>query len=252
MNKFKSPLILLLSAALIIFGALLPRTVAAIQDDVDINQVNYAPISEVHLEFNDDVMTMKEKFMIMHHDQTNVPVPAKLCTRTQENIMELVQDTIEVYTEAGLIPFSVDVAQCLNDCKAYLGYSYYTETSFVYWSIVLSNIEWSDWMLYLRIDDETGAIMKIEYLHQATLYELPLDDKLDSFCQLYLEGLGTEFEEFDKTYLKKHMEATSDGKVTYCYITWEDEYFGNVDMILHLTEYGFSTSLMSETKTSSK
>lgn len=252
MSKFKSPLILLLSAALILFGAMLPKTVAAIQDDVDITQVNYAPISEVHLEFDNDVMTMKEKFMIMHHDQTNVPVPAKLCTRTEDNIMELAQDTIAAYTEAGLIPFSVDVLECLNDCKAYLGYSYYTETSFVYWSVVLSNVEWSDWMIYLRIDDETGAVMQIECLHQATLYELPLDDKLDTFCQLYLKNLGTEFEEFDNAYLKKHMEATSDRSTLYCYLSWQDETMENVTLYLTVNEYGFHSNLDIETKVSSK
>lgn len=252
MSKFKSPLILLLSAALILFGAMLPKTVAAIQDDADITQVNYAPISEVHLEFDEDAMTMKEKFMIMHHDQTNVPVPAKLCTRTEDNIMELVQDTIDAYTEAGLIPFSVDVTQCLNDCKAYLAYSYYTETSFVYWNVVLSNVEWSDWMIDFRIDDETGAIMKIECFHQAVLYELPLDDELDTFCELFLEDLGTEFEEFDNAYPKKHFEATDDRDTLYCYLSWEDENMENVTLWLHINQYGFNSNLDIETKVSSK
>lgn len=252
MSKFKSPLILLLSAALILFGAMLPKIVAAIQDDADITQVNYAPISEVHLEFDEDAMTMKEKFMIMHHDQTNVPVPAKLCTRTEDNIMELVQDTIDTYTEAGLIPFSVDVTQCLNDCKAYLAYSYYTETSFVYWNVVLSNVEWSDWMIDFRIDDETGAIMKIECFHQAVLYELPLDDELDTFCELFLEDLGTEFEEFDNAYLKKHFEATDDRDTLYCYLSWEDENMENVTLWLHINQYGFNSNLDIETKVSSK
>lgn len=252
MKKLKPLLFLLLALVLIILGGMLPKAVAAVQDDVDINEVSYAPISEVHLEFDNDVMTLKEKFTIMQYDQTNVPVPAKLCTRTEDNIMELVQDTIDAYTESGLIPFSLDVSECLNDCKAYLAYSYYTETSFVYWSIVLSNVEWSDWMIYMQIDDETGSIMKIECFHQATLYELPLDDKLDAFCQLYLEHLGTEFTEYDDAYLSKRTEATSDRTTMYRYLSWEDESMKNVTLYLTVNEYGFYSNLDIETKTSSK
>lgn len=241
MKKCITPFFLLLCAVVLFLGARLPKSVAAVQDHVDINQVRYAPISEVHLEF-DDSLTIKEKLAVKENANSNVPVPAKLCSRTQENILTLAQEALEEYVEAGLLPFDVDVRGQMSDCRAFLAYDYYAESSFVFWDLVLSDSEWSDWVILLTIDDETGTILSIQFgSNPDPIYALPLDEKLETFCTLYKENLGTEFSEYDEAYYKKNTESTTDGRDMFVLLNWWDPDYGKVAVQLSLHEYGFSS-----------
>lgn len=240
MKKHITPFMLLLCAAALFVGARLPKSVAAVQDHVEINQVYYAPISEVHLQF-DDSLTIKEKLAVKANANTNVPVPAKLCSRTQDNILTLAQEALEEYVETGLLPFDVDVRSQMSDCGAFLAYDYYAESSFIFWDLVLSDSEWSDWVIFLTLDDETGTIITIQFgFNPDPIYALPLDEKLETFCTLYKENLGTEFSEFDETYYKKNTESTSDGRDMFVWLRWWDTDYGDMAVQLTLHEYGFS------------
>lgn len=242
MSKFKSPLILLLSAALILFGAMLPKTVAAIQDDADITQVNYAPISEVHLEFDEDTVTIRQLLLTNVGAKTHVPVPDKFCTRTTSNVLSITQETIDAYMEAGLIPFAIDADECVTDCKAFLSYDAYLEESAVIWTVVLCAQEWSDWNLGMTIDDQSGRILAIDFLRfDADLYPAPVDDLQEAFCKLYLEGLGSEFSEFDAEYRHKHTQAKTDMSEIQTHIQWWDPNYGDVTLTVFLHTGGFHT-----------
>lgn len=241
MKKLTTPLILLLCAGLIFLGSRLPHTVAAIQDDVDINQVYYAPISDVHLEFDEDGLTLKQMMLAKIGAKTNVPVPGKFCSRTQDNVMSIAQETINAYANAGLLPFDIHVNETMTDCKAFLSYSYYTESSGVFWDLVLCAPEWSDWNLTMTIDDQSGRVLEISFLYyQEEIYTTPVDDYQNAFCELFLEELGPEFSLYDEAYRSKQTQSTPNGTDVQTFIEWWDPDYDDVRLVLDLHPSGFS------------
>lgn len=246
MKKLITPVLLLLSAAVLLFGARLPQNVAAVQDHVDINQVHYAPISEVHLEFDEDTPTIKQLVLAkLGQKTTNTPVSSKFCARTAENILSIAQETIDAYVDAGLIPFDIDAGQTMTDCGAYLSYSYRTGISCVLWDVVLCAPEWSDWNLTMTVDDQSGRVLDINFTYyQEDIYSRPVDDYQNTFCELFLAGLGPEFAEYDAAYRKQNTLSDMSMEDVQTYIHWWDAGYGDVRLVLDLHPSGFVAYVM--------
>jgi len=241
MKRWKTPMSLLLCALLILLGARLPQLAAKMQDDVGINQVRYAPVSEVHLEFDEDPPTIKQLLLAkLGYSTTNTPVGTQFCTRTQENILALAGEAILAYTEAGLIPFDIDAVQTMTDCAPFLSYSYKTGISCVFWDVVLCAPEWSDWNLFMTIDDQSGRILQVNFTcYSGDIYSQPVDEYQSTFCRLFLEGLGPEFEEYDEEYRRLNTLSSMSMEDVQTLIYWQDENYGDVRMVIDLHPAGF-------------
>ena len=241
MKRWKAPLYLLLSLGLLLLGARLPYLAADMQDQVDINQVQYAPVSEVHLEFDEDSPTIKQLLLgKLGYNTTNTPIGPKYCARTEDNIRSLAQEAINGYIEAGLIPFDIHAEQTITDCAPFLSYSYRTGISCVIWEVVLCSQEWSDWNLSLAIDDQSGRILEINFTYYSgDIFPKPVDEYQKTFCELFLAGLGPEFEEYDEAYRRENTLSDLNMEDVQTYIYWWDPDYGDTRLVLELHPSGF-------------
>lgn len=247
MKQLKYPLILVMVAILLILGALLPTLTGWIQDSGESDEVRYASISELQLKLYSGDMTILEKIAVAAKSESSYAVPVSMATMTSSEAMEKVQAILSPYQDMGLLPWEIDLQTQLDTIAPTLVYTTGDDAgSFVCWGVGIAG---SDWSLYLVLDDETGALISIDYtVHSKTgAYDWDwadtdrMDSHISSFYELYTSGLGEQFITSDLG--KKVPSFYWEEQTIYCPIRWEDPQLGEITLILRATPYGFNTTI---------
>lgn len=250
--NLRSIMVLLLSAVLLVMGAVLPMAVAGVQDSMNTEKVGYASINAVNLEFSESPMTIREKLAVAAHPGSTVDIPEELADHSQEEITDIALEKITPYQDEGLLLGEIDRENLLVTAIPVLLSSEdpQEERSCIVWYLVLSPAQSPGdcyWTLYLTLDDETGTLCSMEYSFHAkdqTRYQRTGSnaDQLLKFCRLYIDGLGEEFAEYAPEDLLKEAWTSPTGDNIYTMVNWGDIYYGEVQITLYMTNYGFGTT----------
>lgn len=248
--KLRNALLLLLSAAVIVVGSVLPKWVSSWRDGT--GQISYAKVSNVQLEFSgsESSLSLRSKLALLSGYGISMEIPVSLTKLSTSDILDITDETIAQYQELGLITAGIDTVSV--EQQPYL----------VYWddSKTRSNIFWNvfayfgdELSLTLIIDDETKTVCSIVYGRSDGWYEeyadytkQTLSIQAQTLCKAFLEGLGTEFSNYDPatimTSVNTEWNDDENGLPSFStYIFWSDILFGEIHIGFYVNPSGFST-----------
>ena len=250
MRKLKILLLILLTVALLIAGANLPRIIAAVQDGNMVNHFSFGEMDSISLDFSEPdagepetSSSLLEKLALIR-DGSFYDIPPDNYTISQSDIEEIVKAGLAPYYDVNLIP------EDWRDCEvSALPYMVYSSTPISNYGILwVVTIHWpqSGDNLELYVDDETGRIL---YLHYNTTRSLDLYTDRGYLIGLsnayftstgiseileYPEAFGVEWVEFDDSGLN------AKGNKFYSYSFYHPDY-ASISIQFWLYDDGFYT-----------
>lgn len=248
MMRWKTLLALVLSVLTVLLGALLPSLTGTLQDRLDSGRIGYAQVSEIHLEFDNSGMTLREKLALLSGLTSTMQVSTDMTAHTTAEIWQIAMETAEAYRQAGLIPTKLsasDIAYCIpmmaywapNDSMSQIH-------SNIFWELSIADGAGGDNALTMMIDDRTGTVCTLSY-QNVTVHRdqtVRLNKSLEILCTLALEELGAEFEEFDpKSLVTEAGLPENSSSYAAADIAWEDPTHGEVRLAFVVSEVGFYT-----------
>ena len=242
-TKWKTGLVVLLCAVLLILGAMLPGILA------DIHESRYAPgyaaMNSVELQLRDSsTLGLKDKFSLVSNSTNTLEVNEEVASHTAGEILELVESQLQPYLDANLILApDLDVSTQAYFCQPYLTVSEgETVVSVVVWQVRIQFDE-EEYPLVLAIDDQTGALMSLDYRYSKTdLYDMGEeyfvpDQNIDALIDIFLSGLGDEFSEYMPDVGDNKYSGGTGTNGQSWRISWEGD-FGPVGLELRAWPYG--------------
>lgn len=207
--RLRSFIILLVSVVIVVLCAFLPNIVSWRQDRKYTDQVQFASVSDIQLEFTDSDRSLKETIGILGDIKDAVDIPPELASMKEDKIHRLAGETIEKYREAGLL--AEDASFVMQSIQPVLIYGTGENRNNVFW-----NISFYDYKLGLyvnfTIDDRTGSVVSADFgrTGQESYTSQEMSYILGNFCAVYLKGLGEEFYEYDAAELLEEAKAPYD------------------------------------------
>ena len=192
MGRIKSILVILLTAALLVGGSLLPTAATRIQDKTTMNTVQYENIEALQLRLEEEAlsMTYPEKMFLMMHG-VGMDITDEDTRIKEKNLMEATYTAIAPYMDL----FLGGSFDC--DYLEYYPVMVYDESDpshyAYYWHVILSLDVSENDTVSVILDDETGKVIAIEMIDPGMALELDYLQKLqDALAGIYLEDLGIE------------------------------------------------------------
>ena len=254
--KLRNILLLFLSAGLILAGSVLPNWFITLQDRTVSGQVSYAKVSEVHLEFSSkDSLSIRNKMSLLGGRTVSMEIPESLAALSQADILEITEKTVGKYQEAGLMPSNLpSITRNRVTCQPYLDYWDDSKTrSNIFWNVVVDLNDYaSNLRLSLIVDDQTETVCSIIYGRAEGWYpeydaitEDMLFADMENLCRVFLEGLGSEFSNYDpKTIVNGANASWTDGESGSQFstrISWSDIIQGEIRLGFTVSRSGFTT-----------
>lgn len=238
MKRSRTSLVLLCSVLVIVLGALLPWLVSRVADSLVQDKVSYAQVDAVHLEFEEESMTLREKLALLGNLTQTVPISENLSRLSAADVRALTAGVIEQYVQAGLLPASLDAYDSANTeliPEIVLNTNARTQEtrSNLFWSVQVYSPD--NGILSLLLDDETGVVCTINFdITNSAYFSGDFEARLSAFRDLYLDGLNGEFTAFGPIQGAGPIDkwAGSD-------ISWTDPVYGEVRINLLVYEFGF-------------
>lgn len=185
-------LILLLTAALLVAGAYLPKLTGSLTDAAAL-QAGYSDIQSVELELRERTeLTMLEKVYLARNSES-INVTENDTVMTMEEAIAAAENALVPYFSAGLLPqwggeYSSEARPILSMDLASGLYSYF-------WVVYLfiEEMPYSHSQLNLVIDDQTGKILDIYCWSSDQVFpEEECCANLSVFMEIYLNELALE------------------------------------------------------------
>lgn len=240
--KWKTSLLMLLCACLLILGAVLPGLLGHIQENH--YQPGFAAMHSVELDLHGEV-SLKEMLSIISNSTNTLEVSGDVAVRTEEEILDLAQERLQPFLDAGLIVApGLDVRSQTYSCKPYLTVWEGEEAASVICWQVLIQFDEEEPALVLGLEDQTGALVVLDYQYSKLefypSYFAP-DVTMETLSGLYLSGLGGEFAqdypEVVNTYTDDGSVRTQHGRMD-----WETE-FGPAGISFDAWPFGITVTL---------
>lgn len=251
--KLKSFLALLLATAVIVLGALLPKFVGERQDAANDNQLLFASINDVRLEFTQEEITMSQTVAISGKSYEAVEIPYGLTSLGKEKAEAAALAAIERYQQAGVFFQNITDQGEFTYCQPVLMYGTTVSSSSVgqgYDSDRQSNLFWNvfysynDGTFFIKIDDRTGTVCSVEYSDAYHKYKSEdMEFILSAFCDLYLTDLGEEFYWCELSDIIDNAKAPIDRSYLASDISWTDNVYGECRITFFVGENGFYTNI---------
>ena len=253
--KLKQGTALLLAAVLILLGGMLPRLVGNAQDMTSIGKTEYAQLRQIHLDIvtrDGTELNMTAKISILKGFAGSLELPDSMAQMTSKELLSIAKDWATRYYNAGLLPYSPDIDSTDMQAQAYLVYRD-SERAFsnIFWRL---EITCSGGRLNFILDDETGTVCTILYSDQrepdAEGYIYDVGTAIETFCQLYLEGLGEEFSKYDPGSVSRKYqnvmayEGATDYSGVTTEISWGDLIYGETTIFFAVDPHGFYTVII--------
>lgn len=240
-------LMILLTVAVVILGALLPELLAQIQEGS--MEPGYAAMNSVELTLRSgDSRYLKDAISLVSNSIHTLEVSEEVATRSREEILQLVPKLLQPYLDRNLILApGLDVKEMTYSCLPYLTVSEgEAASSAVLWEVLILFDE-EEPALRLGIEDQTGALVMLDFHSGKTEasisgidYFLP-DETLRTLCSIYLDGLGSEFADQVPEDIQAHI--TSDGVYAQHWnFSWEGA-FGPAGISFDVWPNGITVSI---------
>lgn len=238
--KLKPILAIALSLVLIVLGGMLPGLVGARMDPGADAQVEYAAVREVELEFTENDMTIREKLAILGNSTEAVEIPADLASRTVNEIARIATQEAENYEAAGILLRDVQDVDMERYCQPSLYYGRNSRSA-LFWNVSLSGREW---YMNMVVDDATGTVCSVEYMsYEEENAYVDMEYILESFCGVFLKGLGEEFYDYTSGMVMEQTTSARDGSYLAGELSWNDADYGECRIIFFVAENRFSIYL---------
>lgn len=206
----KNILALLLSLAVVVLCAYLPDIVSWRQDKKYLEQVQFASVADIQLEFTNAERTLKETIAILGDNRDSLDIPAELATLKEQNVQRIAGKALQEYRDAGLLLADGDFYA--QDVIPRLVYGTGENRNNVFWHASYVDFTHS-YCANFTVDDRTGAVVCVEVVRmdkqEYTLEEMEFI--LGSFGEIYLKGLGEEFREYNTGTLLENAKRPNDG-----------------------------------------
>ncbi len=230
MRKFRNILIVLVTAAGIVAGGLLPVITAKVQDSVSNGTIHYDTMQEIRLNLRE--LSMIDKLFLVNQS-TIIGISEGKTNLTPADVKQLVFYELQPYVQQGLMEDNLSdfSFECRPDLHYVIGV---TEMSNVFWHVTMERISKKSQRLELDIDDKTGKIITITYEYAPSLWEeWQYDELLTDFYTIYFNRLGLKPDEgYREPSDKEHEYST----VTF---RWGDMEYGEMGLEFTVYPTGF-------------
>lgn len=252
MHKLKTVLILLLTAALIAGGAVLPRIVSSATDEASIGKEEISPIHSVELEVVEteerESASMARKLILLQ-DMYVLPLTEEEASMGAAEAIAAAEIAMEEYTAAGIFQwFDVDSVSA----EPFIGIDPRDMDNYnIYWTVYFDMGEEPYGTLLLYIDDETGVVLHIEYNRYDSFTMEGVWEAnwavMDAFTDVYFRQLGmSEVADYFRS-ASLVDEGEIDGGVAYRRYTIGDVDYGEIRIEFYVDGAGgFRTNFPAE------
>lgn len=194
MKRWRVPLVMLLTAVMLVSLGFLPALAGVLLDSGLENEISSFCVHSIapYISNKDSGLRFTKKLAIMYESEISSIVPA-LASMTEQQVRIAAEEGIQPYVDAGMIRIrgnmefhaSPHIAISWQDSQQY----------FLFWSVSLTDTDSNGkYSLTLTLDDETGAVLNINYYDQDRLPGDSHWDKSgmlpDRFAQIWLEQAG--------------------------------------------------------------
>ena len=245
MRKLRIGMILILTLALIIVGAYLPRIAAAVEDWMNNEKSNFAPMQSVQLEFRDNEQ-QNAAYMLrklaLENNMNTIPITPKEATMTEEEVYEAAMEGMEAYSDLGIFRWFKDT---YRNAEPYLAIDPDDADNFIiFWAVNIVKEDKPYYNLFLHLDDETGKILYIDYVNYDTenYMFMPEDQRrsMEGFTDTYFHQLGLSEAMADTDIMKVSVaELNLDSESTAVRYSFTETDYGRIDIEFHFYPNGF-------------
>ena len=193
MKKWITPLVLLMTVALLVGLAFLPALVGAIRDAGAANTPGSASVHSLALDMGEKTasLTIPQKMTAMLCGEVSNIVPA-LASMTESQVQEAVLEGLKPYMEVAFLPRwqHVDL-----QCQPMIAVSWQDPNHYLlFWSVTLTAVgeDYSKHLLILQVDDETGLILSMDYMGLKPEPTVNGAQLVESLAQIWLAQNGIE------------------------------------------------------------
>ena len=236
----KNILALLLSLAVVVLCAYLPDIVSWRQDKKYLEQVQFASVADIQLEFTNAERTLKETIAILGDNRDSLDIPAELAMLKEENVQRVAGKVLQEYRDAGLLTADGDFY--MQEVVPRLVYGTGENRNNVFWHISYVDFTHS-YCANFTVDDRTGSVVCVDVVRMdAQEYtQKDMEFILSSFSEIYLESLGEEFREYDAAALLENAKRPNDGSYLANSIYYFVEGYRENSITFFVNKTGFYT-----------
>lgn len=237
MNKWKRFLFPLIALVMLAFFAVLPKTVAWLQDEVGHSEVKYGEMETLHLSLDGEnplpSVSMMGKLNMLRNEAL-YSISESQASMTKEEVLAAIDRELLSYYKNGLMFNEWENAE--KFLMPYLSYD--REQGYcIFWEVNFFSYA-NDYYLNLYVEDETGKIVFITY--QADSLELSAEEQrlmLEALTNIYFGALGIVPAEaicqIEDILLSVAANTTA---VSY---TFYDDIYGEVSIEFYMHKHGF-------------
>lgn len=192
MTKLKNALLILLAAALVAAGAVLPSAVSHFRDRNEVGKVTYTDMPSLQLSLtHESGLDLFEKLVLLSWDLETLVLSSQEARMTAKEVTKAAYAGVQPYLDMGLLGRIPE--DYTFSCQPMLVYpSENSKQYFVLWLVEMSldagNESWN-----LAIDDETGKVLLLEFVTQYMQWE---KEELYALSEVivatYLEALALD------------------------------------------------------------
>ena len=246
MSRLKLSVTVLLTLALLVALALMPRAVAGITDLLADEKGGTASMQSVELAFPGDQTELPGYMMrklALEQRMTSVPITAEQAAMTEDQVYAAAEAAMEIYVQAGLFEwFEVD----FQSLQPYLGIDPNDKSNnTLFWGVDFTKQGDQYQDLFLHIDDETGKILYISYTTNAPdkfNYYYPENQHamMESFVDAFFSPLNlADRSEYEGLLGESAVEQELTDDVTCILYTFHDAQYGMMHIEFYITPSGF-------------
>lgn len=252
MQKLKYVLVILFTAAVIAFCAVLPMAVAHFQDVSSDGKVIYSDMRELQLNIKE--LSIYEKLYLLRHAQA-LEVDEGKAQMSQAELKAAVETGLKPYIEAGFVKTAIEDMNYESTAMLFYDVINAEEMTGIFWSVTMntyfdygdkgdglpeSNEGIVETYISLIIDDDTGKIMSMQVITpQEGYYD---EMRLWEICEIYFSNLGLSDEVIAS--LWENTEFSIREPETYCMLFISgDIFYGELGIEFNLFEGGFYNSI---------
>ena len=259
MRKAISVFCVLIAAALVFAGAVLPRISAAVVDRMHENKSGSAPIQTVDLNLQDRVeqnSTRSENIirkLAMERRMYTVPVDPSDASMTEQEVYAAVKSCMEDYEQAGIFEWFPYTYQMAEPILAISGED--ISNMHIIWSVTFVYEDKPYQYLFVHVDDVTGKILYLRYDNYGVYntysvnspeYDAQMDSVLSSFSRIFFGQLGLSEVKGSQDANNLYDQWVIDGGVYLRKYTVADSEYGEIPLLFYAEPSGFSISYRDE------
>ena len=236
MNKLKLSGLLLLTLALLVLGAALPRIAAFMQDTAIQNRSGHSDMQALQLDLTEErnLLSFMGKLSALGRGEV-IGVSQSAVAMSEAEAYAAAEKAMAAYEDAGLFQwFDVSYASA----QPYISVSMEnTSHTVVYWTVSYMYKKDPNQTLMLDIDDETGKVLRVTY-HVYSTFSMDgvwdrNRDALERFAEVYFSQLGLQEQADQAKAAGYYTFYERDGGVSSAQYIFMDEAYGEIVIDLY-------------------